>query len=202
MGGRGRSMRTRTVAAMRQRWAVFVAALVGSALVAAGFTVAVDAAGRASASRPHLRTVSDATLTRAGYTLAAPAVPPHCSIAARAVGRGWLPEGSAGCPMSRRAAIADATGGSDSRALDAVLARVSIAGGGLDRTAWLVVVRSSIVMTPAIACAGASSAVSVRCPLPIGGTTLQLLDAYSGRMLRFLVMGPSGLLASPGHDAP
>jgi hypothetical protein len=181
---------------MRQRWVVFVAALVGSALVAAGFAVAVNAAARVSASRPHLRTVSDAALAQAGYTLIAPAVPPHCRIG-QAVGRGWLPQGVAGCPISRQAAIADATRGSDSRSPDAVLARVSTAGGGVDQLAWLVVVQSSIVMTPAIACGGGSSAVSVRCPVPIGGTTLQLLDAYSGRMLRFLVLGPSGLLGSP-----
>ena len=151
-----------------------------------------------SASRPHLRTVSDAALAQAGYRLAVPAVPPHCGIARQAVGRGWLPQGVAGCPISRQAAIADATRGSDSRALDAVLARVSTAGGGVHQLVWLVVVQSSIVMTPAVACTGSSSARSVRCPVPIGGTTLQLLDAYSGRMLRFLVIGPSGLLGSPG----
>jgi hypothetical protein len=180
---------------MRQRWVVFVAALVGSMLVAAGFAVAVDAAVRVSAVRPHLRTVSDAALAQAGYRLAAPAIPPHCRIAQQAVGSGWLLEGVAGCPISRQAAIADATRGSDSRVLDTVLARVSTAGGGVERIVWLVVVQSSIVMTPAIACAASSSALSVRCPVPIGGTTLQLLDAYSGRMLRFLVMGPSGLLS-------
>lgn len=179
---------------MRQRLVVFAAALVGSALVAAGFAVAVDAAARVSASRAHLLTVSDAALARAGYTLEVPAVPPHCGIAQQAVGRGWLPQGVAGCPISRQAAIADATRGSDSRALDAVLARVSTTQGGSSQLLWLVVVQSSIVMTPAIACAGSSSAVTVRCPVPIGGTTLQLLDAYSGRMLRFLVVGPSGTL--------
>ncbi|HXM54708.1 MAG TPA: hypothetical protein VOB72_04905 [Candidatus Dormibacteraeota bacterium] len=182
---------------MRQRWVVFVAALVGSALVAAGFAVAVNAAARVSASRPHLRTVSDAALAQAGYALAAPAVPPHCSIEQQAAERGWLPQGVARCPISRQAAIAAATRGSDSRSPDAVLARVSTTGGGLDRLVWLVVVQSSIVMTPAIACVGGSSAVRFRCPVPIGGTTLQLLDAYSGRMLRFLVVGPSGLLRSP-----
>jgi len=180
---------------------VFVAALVGSALVAAAFSVAADNAARVSASPPHLRTVSDAALARAGYRLAAPAVPPHCRIAQVAVGRGWLPQGAAGCPISRQAAIADATRGSDSRALDAVLARVTAASGGVDQLLWLVVVQSSIVMTPAIACAGGSSGVSVRCPVPIGGTTLQLLDAYSGRMQRFLVVGPSGVPGSPGGSS-
>lgn len=184
---------------MRQRWVVFVAALVSSAVLAAGFGVAVNAATRVTGSRPHLRTVSDAALAQAGYTLAAPAVPLHCEIALQAVGRGWLPQGAAGCPISRQAAIADATRGSDSRALDAVLARVDMPGGGVDQLVWLVVMRSSIVMTPAIACPGSSSAVSVRCPVPIGGTTLQLLDAYSGRMLRFLAVGPSGLLGNPRH---
>jgi hypothetical protein len=187
---------------MRQRWAVFVAALVGSALLAAGFAVAVDASTGASASRPHLRIVSDAALAHAGYRLAAPAVPPHCPIAQRAMGRGWLPQGVAGCPITRQAAIADATSGSDSRALDAVLARISTAGGGVDQLVWLVVLQSTIVMTPAIGCAGSSSAVSVRCPVPIGGTTLQLLDAYTGAMLRFLMVGPSGLLESPGTAYP
>ncbi|TMC10702.1 MAG: hypothetical protein E6J41_07680 [Chloroflexi bacterium] len=182
---------------MRRRIIAFAAAVVGSALIATGFGVAVDAATRVGASRPHLRTVPDAALARAGYSLAPPGVPPHCWIAQQAVGD-RLPRGLAGCPISRQAAIADATRGSDSRALDAVLARASGVGDGFDRVAWLVVVRSSIVMTPAIACTGSSSAVSVRCTVPIGGTTLQLLDAYSGRVLRFLVMGPSGLLRSPG----
>jgi hypothetical protein len=183
---------------MRQRWVVFAAALAGSALIATGFGVVVDATTKVSASPPHLRSVSDAALARAGYRLAAPAVPPHCWIAPQAVLGERLPRGLAGCPISRQAAITDATRGSDSRALDAVLARASAAGDGFDRLAWLVVVRSSIVMTPAIACTGSSSAVSVRCTVPIGGTTLQLLDAYSGRVLRFLVMGPSGLLRRPG----
>ena len=183
---------------MRRRIIVLAAAVVGSALIATGFGVAVDAATRVSASPPHLQTVSDAALARAGYRLVAPAVPPHCWIAQRAALGDRLPRGLAGCPISRQAAIADATRGSDSRALDAVLARTSAAGEGFDRLAWLVVVRSSIVMTPAIACTGRSAAVSVRCTVPIGGTTLQLLDAYSGRMLRFLVMGPSGLLQRPG----
>jgi hypothetical protein len=186
------------LADVRRRILVLAAAVVGSALIATGFGVAVDAATRVSASPPHLRTVSDAALARAGYRLAAPGVPPHCWIARQVVLSARLPRGLAGCPISRQAAIADATRGSDSRALEAVLARASAAGDGFDRLAWLVVVRSSIVMTPAIACAGSSSAVSVRCTVPIGGTTLQLLDAYSGRALRFLVIGPSGLLRSPG----
>jgi hypothetical protein len=38
--------------------------------------------------------------------------------------------------------------------------------------------------------------------VPIGGTTLQLLDAYSGLMLRFLMVGPSGLLERPGTTDP
>jgi hypothetical protein len=187
---------------MRQRWAVLVAAVVGSALLAAGFAIAVDASTGTSASRPHLRTVSDAALAHVGYRLAAPAVPPHCPIAQRAMQRAWLPQGVAGCPITRQAAIADATSGSDSRAVDAVLARVSTVVGGMDQVVWLVVLQSSIVMTPAIACAGGTAAVSVRCPVPIGGTTLQLLDAYTGLMLRFLMVGPSGMLESPGTTYP
>jgi len=180
---------------------VLVAALVSSALLAAGFGVAVDATARAGVPRPHLRTVSDAALARAGYTLDAPAVPPQCWFAQQATGRGWLPQGTAGCPISRQAAIADATRGSGSWALDAVLARVSAPSGVVDQLVWLVVVQSSFVMTPAIACAGGSSAAAVRCPVPIGGTTLQLLDAYSGRMLGFLVVGASGRVGRPGSDA-
>jgi hypothetical protein len=79
--------------------------------------------------------------------------------------------------------------------VESVLARVSSSaagGGGESQVLWLVVVRSSIVMTPMIACARPANGYIV-CPVPIGGTTLQMLDAYTGRALRFLTVGGGGV---------
>jgi hypothetical protein len=183
---------------MRKRWAVFLAALAGSAVLAAGVAVAVDRATAASAQAPRLRTVPDSALAGAGITLAAAAVPPYCGVEQEASRRGWLPSGAGGCPIDRSAAEAIVARGGSARVMESLLAVASAAGRtsvGRDHLVWLVVVRSSAVAVPMIACAR-GPAIVTPCPAPVrvAGSTLVLLDARSGRMLQLLAVGPSGSL--------
>jgi hypothetical protein len=188
-----------------RRWLVFLAALAGSALLAAGLAVAVDRATAASGQAPQLRTVPASSLAASGITLGAATVPPYCGLEQAAAQGGWMPSGAGGCPIGRSAAEAIVTRGGSARVLESLLARASAAGRtsiGQDHLVWLVVVRSSAVMLPMIACVR-GPAIVTPCPPPVAvaGNTLAMLDASSGRMVQLLTVGPSGTV-SPWRPTP
>jgi len=182
---------------MRQRWVVFVAALAGSALLAAGFAVVAGRVTATNGPAPQLRGISASSLAAAGYTLGAAALPPYCDAELEAAGRGCLPAGAAGCPVPRSAAEATAAPSGTAQVVESLLARVSATGTtgtvSRDRLMWLVVVRPRMLILPMIACAG-GPAVTVPCPpqAAVAGTVLVMVDAHSGQTVYAVMLGATG----------
>jgi hypothetical protein len=182
----------------QQHWLAFAAALTGSALLATGFGLAVDRAVSLSTPPPRLATVSTSVLTRAGYTLAPAGTPAYCGVEQAAAERGWVPGGSIGCPISRSAAVRAAP----ATVQEALLARVSAARSnpvGQDRLTWVVVIRPSFMLVPAIACVGPG--VGGRCQLgPIAAQANQavvFVDAHTGRIVEILPVSRTGPVPLP-----
>lgn len=155
---------------------------------------------------PRLRTVPAATLAQAGYTLAAPSVPPYCGAVQSASVQGWVSGSMGGCPISAEAAEAAAFPGGGRTVLEAVLARVSDSGQGQvgrDRQAWLVVVRYSSLLEPMYLCP--VPAVGAPCPAAAPGfaaTDVIFVDATTGQQLAVLRVSSNGALPSPSPTAP
>ena len=193
---------------MMQRWLVFLAALTGSALLAAGFAIGVDRMLAASAPAPHLATVSPSVLARAGYTLSSPSVPLYCGAVQAASARDWLPDAAGGCPISRERAEAAALPGGLGTVLETQLARVTASGRGRDRLEWLVVLRYGGGPMPMYACPiGQAAPAACRAMRPPSTTTtLVFVDAQSGQPLASLYLSQSGfpqpLPTGPIHPLP
>jgi hypothetical protein len=181
---------------VRPRWIVFLSALAGSAVLAVTFALAVDALTRAGPA-PVLTSVPLASLTRAGYSVAAAPVPPYCGLQAVAADRQWLPAASGGCPISRADAEAAAAPEPGPRALEAVLARVSSSRStaiGRDRLIWLVAVRRNAMILPLVVCGG--PAVLTPCPPRVVGasTVVVFVDAISAQPLEVLPAGSYAMM--------
>ncbi|HEY4028275.1 MAG TPA: hypothetical protein VGO86_17745 [Candidatus Dormibacteraeota bacterium] len=133
---------------MKQRWAVFLAALAGSALLAVGFAVWISGLTAGAPPAPQLRTVPAGTLSRAGITVAGAAQPAYCELERSAVKR-WTSAGGGGCPISGPEAQAALLPVFQADVTELALARVSgprASGLGRDRLVWLVVVNSSLLV--------------------------------------------------------
>jgi hypothetical protein len=167
---------------VRHRWAAFLAALAGSAVLAVGFALAIDRATAATAPAPRLATVPNSVLTGAGYSLAAAGTPPYCGAAQAATQRGWVPRGSAGCPITGDQAARTTA----APVRETMLARVSAARPGpvgQNRLTWLVVSRPTLHVM--FLCVGVYA--SPACPPGTQSTTasqaIVLVDALTGRVL-------------------
>jgi hypothetical protein len=176
---------------------VFLAALVGSALLATGFAVGVDRVATLSGPAPHLRTVPAAVLTRAGYSLAPASVPPYCGAVQAASVQGWVSGTTAGCPISREQAEAAAFPGGGRMVVETLLARVTAAASrvGPGRQAWLVVVRYSSLLMPMYLCP--VPAIGAACPAVAPGfaaTDVILVDASTGQQLAVVRVSSNGAL--------
>jgi hypothetical protein len=129
----------------RRRWAAFGAALAGSALLAAGAGIAAGRLAPPAPPAPRLETVPPGALARAGITVDGAGQPAYCGVErVRAAGVG-------GCAISRGDAEAALLPAFQGTVREAVLARVSgppASGLGRDRTVWLVVVRSYLLVRP------------------------------------------------------
>jgi hypothetical protein len=165
----------------------------------------VDRAIALSGPAPHLRTVSSATLARAGYSLAPAAVPPYCGAVQAASVQGWVPGDSAGCPISRAQAEAAAFPGGGRMVIETLLARVTGAESqvGRDRQAWLVVVRYSSLLMPMYLCP--VPAIGAACPNVAPGfaaTDVIFVDASTGQQLAVLRVSSNGALGPSGPARP
>jgi len=180
------------------RWKIFLAALAGSAVLAVGFAAGVDRLVTSGPQTPHLKSISDATLSsRYGLTLAAAAQPPYCGLEQKVARADWLStflrpvtpsSGAAGCPISRDQAEAAAVGNGSGRVIESVLARVSSTWNPQlrNRLAWLVVVRGSyyrslqglacgVIVYPNTAAGPASACYGARWT----SDRIAVVDAYS-----------------------
>ncbi|HXM57617.1 MAG TPA: hypothetical protein VOB72_19625 [Candidatus Dormibacteraeota bacterium] len=182
---------------MRHRWIAFLAALAGSAVLAVGFALAIDHATAVTAPAPRLATVPTSALTRAGYSLSAPGTPPYCGAAQAATQRGWLPRGTAGCPISPDQA-ARAT---SATVRETVLARVSATRPGpvgQGRLIWLVVSQPGLHVM--FLCVGVYA--SPACPPGTQSTTagraIVLVDALTGRVLDVVAVTATPAPMPPG----
>ena len=140
---------------MVNRWKIFLAALAGSAVLAVGFAAGVDRLLVSNPQTPHLKSISDRTLSsRYGVTLAPAAQPPYCGLEQKVAKADWLSTflppvtpspGAAACPISKDQAEAAALGTGSGRVVESLLARVSSTWNPQirSRVAWLVVVRGS-----------------------------------------------------------
>jgi len=138
------------------RWKIFLAALAGSAVLAVGFALGVERLVMSDPQTPHLKSISDATLTsRYEVTLGAAAQPPYCGLGQMVAKHDWLSvflpqtkqsSGVAGCPISKGQAEAAAVGKGPGRVVESLLARVNSTWNPQvrDRLAWVVVVRGTI----------------------------------------------------------
>ncbi|HSR26254.1 MAG TPA: hypothetical protein VLW53_22050, partial [Candidatus Eisenbacteria bacterium] len=161
-----------------------------------------DRAFSGLAPAPHLSTVPTSVLARAGYSLAPAVTPPYCGVEQAAARHGLAPNGAAGCPISREAAMAAAP----AAAQEALLARVTSSGSnpvGRDRLVWLVVYRPNVQLIPMIKCA----APATRPPCPpapapvLTSRSVIFLDAYTGRLLTFLPVTGAGSPATGAGSA-
>jgi hypothetical protein len=192
-------------------WRLFLAALAGTALVAAGFALTVDGVLAGGQPAPQLRSVPPVTLARTGLTLGPATQPPYCGVAQQAARNGWVRDGFGGCAISQDAAERAAAPGS-SQVVESLLARVTTSDRQPalhDRLAWLVAVRGGPVLMPAILCsrravvAGTAATGSVPTgpagpcgpPMPaptrflrvmvLDGTTGQILTSVSPGVVQF-----------------
>ena len=175
---------------MGRRWTVFLVALAGSALLAAGFGIGIGRVVGAARQPPHLRTVPAASLARAGVTLGAADQPPYCDAERTVAARHWISTGVAGCAITGDEARAALLPSFQSGVTETVLARVSGPGAtgiGQGRLVWVVVVRSSLLVLPASAC-GPPRASGPACAAPRMGQAspqaIVLVDGSSGQVLR------------------
>lgn len=195
----------------RRRWGVFLVALAGSAVLAVGFGVGIGRAVQSPRAAPHLRTVPAGALARAGITMGPADQPPYCGAGRPAAGRGWVPSGLPGCAISGEEARASLLPAFQGMVTEAVLARVSGPAGsgiGQGRLVWLVVVRSSLLVLPATACAppvASGPACAVRDLGPVSPEAIVFVDGSSGQVLTTLPVagrasaGPVGG-AGPAHE--
>jgi hypothetical protein len=186
---------------MRQRWTLFLAALAGTGVLAAGVVVVADRVFTAAAPAPRLGTVPTSVLVRAGYTLSAASTPPYCGMQQAAAGRGWLPQGAAGCPMSQSAAEEPAAGAVQ----EALLARVTSSANGIgrDRLMWLVVYRPARVLQPMIRCASpASGPPCPPAPAPTSQRAVLFVDAYTARVMAIVPVSGGGAVPIQPLPAP
>ncbi|HXM55372.1 MAG TPA: PepSY domain-containing protein [Candidatus Dormibacteraeota bacterium] len=133
-----------------RRWATFAAALAGSVLLALGAGLAASRLGAGVPPAPVLATVPAGVLARAGITVEGASQPPYCDVE-RGAARGRVQVGMAGCAISREDAEAALLPAFRGAVAEATLARVSgppASGLGKDRTVWLVVVRSYLLVRP------------------------------------------------------
>jgi hypothetical protein len=176
-----------------RRWIAFLAGIVATLVLAAGFGLAMDRVATAPQPTPHLKTVSTSALARLGVTLSPATQAPYCGIERAAAGRGWLHPGSAGCAIGQdaaRDAAARATGGA---AEESVLASVtSVRTPALHQhLAWVVVVRGGPMAPPAVACVPIGESLRpcpVRWPAALSDRVV-LLDARSAQVLAVIVAG-------------
>jgi hypothetical protein len=180
---------------MKRRWTAFLAALAGTLFVATGFGYAADRLVSGSAA-PRLTSVPASTLAGYGISLAPAAAPPYCGPL-QAWGQAPLLQ-PAGCPMSRQSAEAAAVQAAGSQVVEALLARVTTtarAGGLSGHLAWVVVVRGSPTILPAIRCSVPVGSPGPPPPcaraLPIASITqVVILDASSGQVLTVVPEAP------------
>ena len=183
-------------------WKTLVAALAGSALLAAGFAIGVDRLMMSSPQAPHLTSISDASLSaRYGVTLAAAVQPPYCGLEQTAARTGWLDPGTAGCAISRERAEAAALGGGSGRIVESLLARVSSSENPeiRDRLAWLVVVRSGRAASLPRSCGVLVYPAPAGCYSPqtrVLADRVVVMDALSGQPLQTQQLSP-GLIVGP-----
>jgi len=161
---------------------------------------------------PQLRTVSSATLSRAGYTLAPASVPPYCGAVQSASVPGWVSGSLGGCAISAGQAEAAAFPGGGRTVVETLLARVTADGEsqvGRDRQAWLVVVRYSSVLMPMYQ--RPVPAIGMPCPAAAPGfaaTDVVVVDADTGQQLAVVRVSSNGALAPAtpaepaAHGAP
>jgi len=200
------------------RWKIFLAALAGSGVLAVGFAAGVDRLVMSSPQTPHLKSISDATLSsRYGVTLAAAAQAPYCGLEQKVAKADWLAtflpparpgSGRAGCPISKDQAEAAAVGNSSGRVIESVLARVSSTWNPQIRNhlAWLVVVRGSyyrsfqglacgVLVYPSIAASPARGCSGARWT----ADRVAVVDAFSGQPVQTQqpAAGPVVIQAQP-----
>jgi hypothetical protein len=177
---------------MRSSWALFAAALAGTAVLAAGFALLITSVTASPRQRPALRGVPATTLADAGISLSTANQPPYCGAQQLAAARGWMRSGDAGCPIDRAEAVRSALEGEPGEATDAVLARVTATGAtsgdiGAERLAWVVVVHSTLLVLPPVACApprAAGPACASKGPVaPPSNDAVVVVDGTSGTIL-------------------
>lgn len=179
-----------------------MAAMAGTAMLAAGFGIAVDRLVISAPPTPHLRTISDANLF-AGYgvKLSGTTQPPYCGLEQAAARSGWLKPGAAGCAISREAAESAAVHGGSGSVVESLLARISSTSSAdiHNRLAWLVVIRGTPSVWRPIAPSLSQASLTIQlqpyiCAGPAsgagcGGLTQRspdrvvFIDAYSGQYL-------------------
>jgi hypothetical protein len=192
-------------------WRLFLAALAGTAVIAAGVALTVDAVLARSQPAPRLRSVPPVALARAGLTLGPAMQPPYCGVAQQAAHSGLVQAGFGGCAISRDAA--ERAGGLGSgQVVESLLARVTTTDRQPalhDRLAWLVVVRGGPVVMPAILCAravvpgAATPDLAVPCgpsmPAPTKFLRVMVLDGTAGQILTSV--SPGVVQFRPGTGA-
>lgn len=183
---------------MRRRWSVFVIALAGSALLAAGFGVGIELLVARPQPAPQLHTVPAGTLAQAGVTVSAPNQPPYCDVE-RSTLQHVTSTGAAGCAISVDRARGSLLPVFQPDVQEAVLARVSGPSGsgiGQDRLVWLLVIRSDLLMLPTTYCApvGPSGpACRSRDVGPTSNRAILIVDATDGQVITTKrVPGPAG----------
>jgi hypothetical protein len=182
----------------------FGAALGATAVLAVGFGLAVSHTTASAPPAPQLRGVPPGTLSQMGISLAAADQPAYCGAQRLAVAHGWLDTGQGGCAIDRSEAIDSALRGEPGTVAEAVLARVSVTGAGPsdvggNRLAWVVVVHSSLLVLPTVACAppvANGPACAARRLGPVSNQAVLVVDAASGQVLATLPVG--GQTASGG----
>jgi len=171
------------------RWKIFLAALAGSAVLAVGFAIGVDRLVMSGPHTPHLKSISEATLSsRYGVTLGAAAQPPYCWLEQRVAKTGWLTGGAAGCAINKQQAEAAAVGKGPGRVVESLLASVNSTWNPQvhDRLAWVVVVRGTIFRSFR-SCGVLVYPMPANCyGSPTGWTSdrVVVVDGFSGQMLQ------------------
>lgn len=187
---------------LRPRWRVWLTALGGTALLAAGFGLAGDHIAASAQSAPQLRSIPAGMLEKDGIRLTAGTQPPYCAAEQVGVVRGWIGAGRAGCAISRGEAEGAALQGLSGTVPEAVLARVSGDGAGdigQDRLAWVMVVHSTMLVLPAAACEpplASGPACAVRRLGPVSNHAVVVVDASTGAVLATLPMLGTGATAA------
>jgi hypothetical protein len=172
-----------------RRWAPFLAALAGSAVLAVGVGVTTSLLVAGAQEAPRLHTVPAGTLSAAGISAAAASQPPYCDVERGAAQRGWTSAGVAGCAIARSDAEAALLPVFQGHVTEAVLARVTgpaTSDIGRDRLVWMVVVQSSLLVLPTNAC-GPPRASGPACAAgrmgPVSSQAIVFVDATNGQVL-------------------